>query len=517
MPSLERKWWTLIAVCTAIFMLLLDITVVNVALPDIQRSLHSSFSDLQWVVDAYSLTLAAFLLTAGVVGDIYGRRAVFASGLALFSVASLVCGLSTDSLMLNLARAVQGVGGAIMFATSLALIAQAFQGRDRGTAFGIYGGVIGGAVAVGPLVGGAITSAIGWRWIFFVNVPIGVVAIFITLTRIAKSKDTTQRHVDWVGFISFSASLFLLVFALVRGNDEGWSSATTVSFIVAAVVLMVVFFVNEKRASDPMLDLVLFRRPAFVGVSIVAVGISASIFAMFLYLTLYVQDNLGYAPFPAGVRFLPLTVLAFVVAPFAGRLTVRIQARYLLGTGLLLITAGLLLMARTHPTSTWTVLLPGFVVAGAGIGMVNPVLASASISVVEPQRSGMASGANNTFRQVGIATGIAILGAVFQSQIVSHTSAVLKQSALGQAVLHRGGAQLTAAMSAGEVRQLAGHVPATARAALLHAYHVGFSTTLNHLTTIAAIIAFVASISAFVLIRQRDFVVPAGQGEGGHA
>jgi len=517
MPSLERKWWTLIAVCTAIFMLLLDITVVNVALPDIQRSLHSSFSDLQWVVDAYSLTLAAFLLTAGVVGDIYGRREVFASGLALFSVASLVCGLSTDSLMLNLARAVQGVGGAIMFATSLALIAQAFQGRDRGTAFGIYGGVIGGAVAVGPLVGGAITSAIGWRWIFFVNVPIGVVAIFITLTRIAKSKDTTQRHVDWVGFISFSASLFLLVFALVRGNDEGWSSATTVSFIVAAVVLMVVFFVNEKRASDPMLDLVLFRRPAFVGVSIVAVGISASIFAMFLYLTLYVQDNLGYAPFPAGVRFLPLTVLAFVVAPFAGRLTVRIQARYLLGTGLLLITAGLLLMARTHPTSTWTVLLPGFVVAGAGIGMVNPVLASASISVVEPQRSGMASGANNTFRQVGIATGIAILGAVFQSQIVSHTSAVLKQSALGQAVLHRGGAQLTAAMSAGEVRQLAGHVPATARAALLHAYHVGFSTTLNHLTTIAAIIAFVASISAFVLIRQRDFVVPAGQGEGGHA
>ena len=517
MPSLERKWWTLIAVCTAIFMLLLDITVVNVALPDIQRSLHSSFSDLQWVVDAYSLTLAAFLLTAGVVGDIYGRREVFASGLALFSVASLVCGLSTDSLMLNLARAVQGVGGAIMFATSLALIAQAFQGRDRGTAFGIYGGVIGGAVAVGPLVGGAITSAIGWRWIFFVNVPIGVVAIFITLTRIAKSKDTTQRHVDWVGFISFSASLFLLVFALVRGNDEGWSSATTVSFIVAAVVLMVVFFVNEKRASDPMLDLVLFRRPAFVGVSIVAVGISASIFAMFLYLTLYVQDNLGYAPFPAGVRFLPLTVLAFVVAPFAGRLTVRIQARYLLGTGLLLITAGLLLMARTHPTSTWTVLLPGFVVVGAGIGMVNPVLASASISVVEPQRSGMASGANNTFRQVGIATGIAILGAVFQSQIVSHTSAVLKQSALGQAVLHRGGAQLTAAMSAGEVRQLAGHVPATARAALLHAYHVGFSTTLNHLTTIAAIIAFVASISAFVLIRQRDFVVPAGQGEGGHA
>jgi MFS family permease len=197
MPSLERKWWTLIAVCTAIFMLLLDITVVNVALPDIQRSLHSSFADLQWVVDAYSLTLAAFLLTAGVVGDIYGRREVFASGLALFSVASLVCGLSTDSLMLNLARAVQGVGGAIMFATSLALIASAFQGRDRGTAFGIFGAVTGGAVAIGPLVGGAITSGIGWRWIFFVNVPIAAFGVLATWLAIHQTEpEPTDRRID---------------------------------------------------------------------------------------------------------------------------------------------------------------------------------------------------------------------------------------------------------------------------------------------------------------------------------
>ncbi len=516
MPSLERKWWTLIAVCTAIFMLLLDITVVNVALPDIQRSLHSSFSDLQWVVDAYSLTLAAFLLTAGVIGDIYGRRNVFAIGLAVFSIASLVCGLSTDSLMLNLARAVQGVGGAIMFATSLALIAQAFQGKDRGTAFGIYGGVIGGAVAVGPLVGGAITSAIGWRWIFFVNVPIGIVAIFVTLTRIAPSKDMRTRSIDWIGFVSFSASLFLLVFALVRGNDEGWSSPTTVSFLAASLVLMIIFFLNEQHRSDPMLDLSLFKRPAFVGVSIVAFTISSSIFAMFLYLTLYIQDNLGYGPFPAGVRFLPLTVLAFVVAPFAGRLTIRVQSRYLLAFGMLLITGGLLLMARTHPDSTWTVLLPGFLLCGFGVGVVNPVLASASISVVEPQASGMASGANNTFRQVGIATGIAILGAVFQSQIVSHTTTLLRQTAVGRLVLHQGGSQLVAAESAGEVHQAASKIPVpAARSELLRAYHVAFSTTLNHLTIIGAIIAFVGVIGAFILVRQRDFVIPAGGGGGG--
>ena len=276
-------------------MLLLDITVVNVALPDIQQSLHSTFSDLQWVVDAYSLTLAAFLLTAGVVGDIFGRRIVFAVGLAVFSLASLTCGLSTDSLMLNLARAVPGVGGAIMFATSLALIASAFHGKERGTAFGIYGAVTGGAVAVGPLVGGAITSAIGWRWIFFVNVPIGAVAILITLVKIAESRDPSTRRIDWIGFVTFSVSLFLLVFALVRGNDDGWSSSTIVSLFAVSAVLMVIFFVNELKSKDPMLHLELFRKPAMVGVSVVAFAMSASIFAMFLYLTLYIQDDLGYA------------------------------------------------------------------------------------------------------------------------------------------------------------------------------------------------------------------------------
>ena len=304
MPALDRKWWTLIAVCTATFMLLLDITVVNVALPDIQSSLHASFSDLQWVVDAYSLTLAAFLLTAGVAGDIYGRRKIFAIGLVVFSLASLVCGLSTTPLMLNLARAVQGVGGAIMFATSLALIAAAFTGRDRGTAFGIYGAVIGGAVAIGPLIGGAITSGIGWRWIFFVNVPIGAIAVLITFTQIAKSEDLRARKIDWVGFVTFSVSLFLLVFALVRGNDFGWGSATTIGLLAGAAVLMVGFFVNERYAADPMLDLGLFKIPAFVGLSTVAFCLAASIFAMFLYLTLYIQDNLGYGPL-RGWRPLP--------------------------------------------------------------------------------------------------------------------------------------------------------------------------------------------------------------------
>ena len=519
MPTLERKWWTLIAVCTAIFMLLLDITVVNVALPDIQRSLHSSFSDLQWVIDAYSLMLAAFLLTAGVLGDIYGRREVFAVGLAVFSAASLACGVSTSSLMLNSSRAFQGVGGAIMFATSFALVAQAFQGKDRGTAFGIVGAITGGAVAIGPLVGGAITSGIGWRWIFFVNVPIGVLAVAITLTRIEKALAVRTRRIDWVGFLSFSVSLFCLVFALVRGNDDGWSSTTIVSLLAASAVLMVVFVVNEARREDPMLDLGLFRKKTVVGVSIVAFALAGSIFAMFLYITLYVQDDLGFSPFPAGVRFLPLTILAFLVAPFAGRLTVRTKSSYMLGVGMLLIAVGLILMGQTHSNSHWTVLLPGFIVTGLGIGTVNPVLASASVSVVQPQNSGMASGSNNTFRQVGIATGIAVLGAIFQSQIVNHTSAVLSQTSLGRLVLHGGGTQLKAALSAGQVQAAISHanLPGAASATLLGAYHSGFSTTFNHLMVIGAIVALAGCIAGFTLVRQSEFVVPTGAPAAGGA
>jgi EmrB/QacA subfamily drug resistance transporter len=415
--------------------------------------------------------------------------------------------------MLNLCRALQGVGGAVMFATSLALIANAFVGRDRGTAFGIYGAVIGGAVAIGPLIGGAITSAWGWRWIFFVNVPIGVLAIFITFAQIARSKDPQPHRVDWIGFVTFSASLFTLVFALVRGNDLGWSSATIVTLLVASGALMVAFFVNEKLAREPMLDLGLFKIPAFAGLSIVAFTIAASIFAMFLYLTLYIQDDLGFSPLAAGIKFLPLTLLSFAVAPISGRLLVRVQSRYLLGVGMLLITGGLLAMSRTTPTSAWTVLLPGFILCGIGIGTVNPALANGAISVVQPQRSGMASGANNTFRQVGIATGIAVLGAVFQSQIIAHTTAALNKTADGVFVLRHGGSSLHGALSAGQVQQAAQHIPvAGARNALVSAYHVGFSTTLNHLMIIGAVVAFVGVVGALTLVRQRDFVVPSSPG-----
>jgi EmrB/QacA subfamily drug resistance transporter len=463
-PAIERKWWTLIAVCVAIFMLLLDITVVNVALPDIQRSLHSSFQDLQWVVDAYSLTLAAFLLTGGSLADLFGRRRLFVIGLVVFTGASAICGLSSSALMLNLARGLQGIGGALMYATSLALIAQAFHGRDRGIAFGVFGAVTGAAVAVGPLVGGIITSGIGWEWIFFVNVPIGMVAVFVTLAKVVESRDPHATGVDWAGLVTFSGSLFLLVFALVRGNDLGWGSTETVAMLSGSAVLFVLFLLAETTQERPMLDLSLFRRPAFAGASFVAFATAASAFSMFLYLTLYIQTVLHYAPLQAGLRFLPITLLSFLVAPLAGRLSVRVPIRLLLGVGMLLVGAGLLTMTAVTASSGWTALIPGFVLQGAGIGLVNPPLASAAIAVAPISRSGMASGANNTFRQVGIATGIAALGAVFQHDIA--------QGALAH-----------------------------------HSYRVAFTGALNNILEIAAAIAFVGAIAGFTLVRSKDFIV----------
>lgn len=484
----DRKWWTLGVVCVATFMLLLDITIVNVALPDIAKALGSTFTDLQWVIDAYALSLAALLLTAGSLADLLGRRAVFVAGLAVFTAASLLCGLAGSPLVLELSRAVQGIGGAAMFATSLALLANAFHGRERGTAFGAWGATTGAAVAVGPLVGGLLTEKLGWESIFFINVPIGVATIAVTLRKLGESRDPEGAGIDWPGLVTFSVGLFLLIFALVRGNAEGWGSTLILSFLVGAAVLLVAFVVIEARRERPMLDLSLFRKPAFAGASIVAFCLSASIFAMFLYLTLYIQNALGYSPLEAGLRFLPVSLLSFLVAPLAGRLSARLPVRLLLGGGLTLVGAGLLLMSGLNADSGWTSLLPGFIVAGAGIGLTNPPLASTAIAVVPPQRSGMASGINSTFRQVGIATGIAGLGAIFQHLVETKVPATIA-------------ARVPAEALASGNPKVVGPSPAAQ-----HAFLAAYTDALNAIFIVGAIVALAGAASALVLVRRRDFV-----------
>jgi EmrB/QacA subfamily drug resistance transporter len=473
---MARKWWTLLAACLATFMLLLDVTVVNVALPDIRADLGASFTDMQWVVDAYALGLATLLLASGSLADLVGRRLVFVTGLFVFVASSLVCGLSDTPVMLNVARGVQGLGGAMMFATALALIAQEFPPRERGTAIGLWGATTGFAVAVGPLVGGVITEHLGWEWIFFVNVPVGLLTAAMTLARVPESERDTSARIDWAGLATFSGALFCLVLALIRGNDEGWGSAPIVALLAASVLLLAAFVATELRISTPMLDLSLFRIPAFTGAQIGAFALHASMFAMFLYLVIYIQSILGYSPLEAGLRFLPISVLSFVVSPVAGKLAERLPVRGFMGGGLILVGSGLVLMGGIDPGDDWTTLLPGFIVCGIGIGCTNPALATAAIGVVEPRRSGAASGINSTARQVGIATGIAGLGAIFQARVTDLL----------------GDERLAGAVVSGQA-----HTAVAQRA---------FIDALNEILIVAAVVAFVGGILSFALVRSRDFV-----------
>src|SRR3954447_25483800 len=498
---MARKWWTLLAVCVATFMLLLDITVVNVALPDIQQSIGASLSSLQWVVDAYSLTLAAFLLTAGSLADRIGRRRVFAVGFLIFTVSSFLCGISPNATLLNLARGLQGIGGAAMFATSLALIAQEFQGKERGTAIGAWRATIGGAVAVGPLIGGALTEGLGWEWIFFVNVPIGAAAIVLTTTKLANLKAPDPAPIDWPGLATFSLGLLGLIFGLIRGNAEGWSSPQILGPLIAAGVLLAVFVAIQLRSRNAMLDLTLFRKPAFAGVSIVAFALSSSMFSLFLYITLYIQDVLGHSPLGAGAIFLPLTVLSFFVAPVSGKLSARIPIRVLLGVGLAMVGVALLLMHGVALGDSWTTLLAGFLFAGAGVGLVNPGIAQTAIGVVPPQKAGMGSGINNTFRQVGIATGVAGLGAIFQSQV---------SSKLAEIAPPHTPSSFSDAVSSGIHAAVAAAPPGT-HAQLTAAANQAFISGFNEILLVGSIIAFVGAVAGLALVRGSDFVTAPEQ------
>jgi EmrB/QacA subfamily drug resistance transporter len=498
---MERKWWTLAAVCTGVFMLLLDITIVNVALPDIERGFHASLSDLQWVIDAYALTLAAFLLTAGSLADLFGRRKVFAVGIALFTLGSLSCGLATSALFLIIARGAQGIGGAIMFATSLALLAQGFQGKDRGVAFGVFGAVTGVAVAVGPVLGGALTSGASWRWIFYVNVPIGVLALLVTLLRVDESRDENAKRPDWIGFVTFSAGLAALVFGLIRSNPDGWGSATVVGSLAAAGALLIAFLAAERFQSEPMLDLGLLRVPTFGGGLVAAWAISASIFSALTFLVLYLQNTLGLSAVATGVRFLPLTGAIFLTAGLAGRLTARVPRRMLMAPGFVLIGVGMLLMRGLTATSGWSHLLPGMIVAGIGAGLVNVPLVSTAVGVVEPARAGMASGINNTLRQVGIATGVAALGSLFASQVRSSVTGHLAGTPLAahaHAIAH--------AISTGGATHAIGAAPAPLRQLIVGAARGGFVSGLNEILVIGAVVAFAGALASLALIRERDFI-----------
>lgn len=402
---------TIVAACLATAMLMLDISVINTALSKIAGGLDTGLSGLQWVVDAYTIPLAATVLTAGAIADRIGRRKLFLLGLAIFTVSSALCGVAGTIGVLVAARALQGLGASMMFATALALISQVTPEREeRVKALAAYGAAIGASFALGPFIGGSLTDLFGWRAIFLVNVPIGAAVIWITIRSVAEGRDPTPRRIDVPGQVTLIGGLFLLVLALLRGNADGWGSTAIVAALAGAAALLIVFVIVEERRREPMLPLRLLSQRRFAGPQIAVFAIAASFFAVFLYMTLYLQTVLGLSPIETGLVYLPGTFLVFVVSGMTAQFGARYSPAKIATVGLVLVGIGLVLMLVIGVGSSWTALLPGLLVTSLGTGLFNPTGSALALNALPDEQSGLAAGANDTFRQTGVAVGIAALG-----------------------------------------------------------------------------------------------------------
>lgn len=462
-PSHARPALTLIAVCIGTFMLIIDVQIVVVALPSIRSTLHTSFAAEQWTVDAYSTALAALLLPMGSASDIIGRRKMFALGLAGFTLGSLLCGIAGSGLELVLFRAFQGIGGAIVFATSLALLVQTFEGRKLGLALGAWGAVVNLGLGCGPVLGGLLTEG-SWRWIFFVNIPLGIVAIVLTLLGVQEFRVPGSPRIDLLGGAVFTVALVSLIYGLIEAGS-GWGSPQVIISLAIALSASIAFPLIERVRRQPMLDLSLLRKPTFVGGLAAALGMNGSLYAILLYLVLYLQDGLGLSALETGLRLLVITVISMIVSLVGGRLSNVVPTRVMIGVGLGLISVGLLLMRSLDGNSSWTHLIAGMVVAGAGGGLLNAPMAETAVGVVSPEHAGMASGINSTFRQIGIAVSIAVLGTIFAAQTASTAGTAAERYADG----------------------------------------------LNTVLLVAGAIALVAATLGVILIRRKDFQTAAPQ------
>lgn len=397
--------------CLAVAMLMLDISVINTALSDIASGLDTGLTGLQWVVDAYTLPLAATVLTAGALADRLGRRRLFVIGMVVFTLASAACGIAGDIGMLVVARAVQGLGAAVLFATALALIAQASPTADaRAKALAAFGAAVGGAFAIGPFVGGGLTELLGWRAIFLINVPMGVLALWITWAHVTEGRDEHARAVDWPGQLALIGGMFLLVLGLLRGNEDGWGSTEIVGALGGSAVLIAAFALIQLRSSRPMLPLQLLASPRFAGPQVAVMGISASFYALFLYITLYLQSVLGLSPIETGLVYLPGTALMFIIAALSVQFADSISPAKLASGGLALVSIGMLTLLWAGPESSWTATLPCVLICCIGSGLFNPAASALALQALPEHQSGLASGANDLFRQTGVAVGIAALG-----------------------------------------------------------------------------------------------------------
>jgi EmrB/QacA subfamily drug resistance transporter len=414
----NRKWWTLTAVSFGLFMIMLDNTVVNVALPSIRQDLGISISELEWVVNAYALTFGVLLLSGGKLADLFGRRRMFIFGLVIFTAASLWCGLAGDAGSLIAARTVQGVGAALMNPATLSIITATFPARQRGTAIGIWAGVSALALAIGPLLGGLLTEHVGWSWIFFVNIPVGALAIVAARVFIDETRDTSrEQRLDLPGLVTSAVGLFALTYGLIETNTHAWGSARVLLLLAVGFGALALFVLLESRQRIPMLDLSLFRNPTFAGANTVMALVGLAMFGVFFYNSLFIQNVLGYSAVQTGATFLPMTLLIMFVAPVAGKLTDRIGPRWLMGAGMSLLTVSLILFGTLDESSTFWGILPGLLVGGLGMAITMAPTTAAAMSSVPIAKAGVGSAVINSMRQVGGSLGIAIMGTLVAASV----------------------------------------------------------------------------------------------------
>jgi EmrB/QacA subfamily drug resistance transporter len=478
--------------CFALFMMMLDNTVVNVALPSIQRDLHASLSSLEWTVNAYTLTLAVMLITGGRLGDIFGRRRMFLFGVIVFGISSLIIGLSPDDKVLVAFRAVQGIGAACMMPASLAIITQSFPPHERGTAIGTWAGVSALALAIGPVVGGFLTQDVSWRAIFFINPPIAVVAVLVCLFAARESRDeTVDRTIDYWGIVLVTVGLTALVLALIKSDSWGWGSSKTVGLLGLSVIALAGFVATELRVRVPMLDFSFFRTRTSVGVNIVAFIISFAMFAQFFFLTLYMQNVMHLSPLATGVRFLPSTVVLVVLGPLSGRLTDKVGPRPLMVVGLLMVAIAIYIDSHITIHSGYGLLLPGFVVMGCGMGLTMSPMSTAAMNAVDRSKAGAASGVLSMSRMVGSTFGVAVMGALVTT--IGHSKL--------NASLPNVPAQVrsTIASALGSGAAPSGHPSSHILAAVREAFVSSLGTGL----LVGAIATLIGAVVAWALIQNR--------------
>jgi EmrB/QacA subfamily drug resistance transporter len=493
----RRKWWVLVAMVFGLFMPMLDNLVVNVALPTIQRDLGAGVSELQWIIDAYTLTFASFMLTGGALGDLYGRKRFFIGGLITFTIGSLLCGLSGSIGQLIAFRAFQGLGAAMLLPGSLSIITATFSGRERGAAIGIWAAMSGLAIAIGPVIGGLLVEHLSWQSIFFINVPVGILGLAMTVLMVGESRDpSTSRRLDPAGLVTGTAGLFFLVFALIEGNARGWTDGLILGAFGLSALLLLVFLYVESHRDSPMLPLSLFRIPTFAAANVVAAAVFFAMFGTVFFLALYLQNVEGYSPVGAGLRLFAFSAVILVVAPLAGRLSDRFGSRWFMTGGPLVAAAGMGLMLRTEVGSSYaTVILPAFVVLAAGMASTMTPMTAAVMGSVEPRLAGVASAASNTSRELGGVFGIALLGAVVTSAFHRAFTADLLATGLSKAHTTALVAKLGADAAAGNAPGGAGDAAIThaVQTSFVHAIHVGILVSIGFL--------FLASVVSALFVR----------------